>query len=499
MIWQRKRLRSPDEPRKAKEYGYPKRLATRIASDENSKSLRRIVAYTAVIALITVWLDFVYPRPICSREYRERIGPLSVSPPHKNTAQCQSALERNISIAGITNTTIPTDNKKKPYFVLHIGPSKTGTTTLQKESIRLQEYLEQDNNVYLGRYASRSARQPARMAELLSNDGCLQEVSKLFNGNSSSTIIPKCWKERTYRIREYNTNHTNIIVSDEHYSYERQLAHVCNDPQYWSTLRQALFVDWNLIVVVTYRRYAEWILSVAKEVNQKLCHNPSHPSAQWDGQRCWSLWQLIETYLDTTGGDAFSYMNVDTTSLAYADVPVRILNLHASSSLMTTLYCDVIRNSPNTCRKLQENATTNKIMENVQSVMTTVYNDIVFEASRAGLLQSEEMREKIRQDFTMEVAKEGDSMGLQMLDLPLLCPRRSDLNRLLRKSLNLERLVIGSDREDEHQRDFWRLANEKKAFCGVDTARLLSGKTSWMEVMAHLRRMAGQKSFGMIA
>jgi hypothetical protein len=328
---------------------------------------------------------------------------------------------------------------------------------------------------------------------LLANDECRQEVSKSFAVASSS--VPACWKERTLGIRAYHANHSNIIVSDEHFSYEKQLANVCNDPDYWSTLRKSLFVDWNLIVVVTYRRYAEWILSVAKEVNQKVCHNPAHSSAQWEGQRCWPLWHLVETYLHTPAGDAFSYMNVDTTALAYSGVPVGILNLHAPTSLTSAFYCGVVPNALHTCRKLHENAT--QTMENTQSSMTTVYNDIVFDASRAGLLRNH-MTQNTRMQFTAEIAGEGSSMGLHMLDLPMICPRRSDLEILLKKSLELERLVVGSDNDDEHRRVFWKLADENKAFCKVDTARLLHGKTSWKQVVEHLQRLAGKRSFGTI-
>ena len=92
-------------------------------------------------------------------------------------------------------------------------------------------------------------------------------------------------------------------------------------------------------------------------------------------------------------------------------------------------------------------------------------------------------------------------MGLHMMDLPLICPRRLELEQLLNKSLEMERIIMvpGAHEEEEkdHQQTFWRLAfNEDMAFCRVDTVRLFRYKTSWEQVVEHLQRLAGKRSFG---
>lgn len=469
------------------------------------------------------------------------------SPPHVNQARCASLLEDayrdpssssvvvspNASLVHDSSTLFhaaaPKGHGDKPFLILHIGPSKTGTTTLQKESVRLQDELQKDGFVYLGRYASRSLRQPAKIAELFSNDDCLKEVAVSLQQDSltissTSSVMPKslpqCWKDRTQGIRDlYHAHNISIIISDEQFSYERQMISICNIDQayYLPTLLKALGQDWNIMVVATYRRYAEWLLSVAKEVNQKVCHNPQRPEGQWNGPKCWSIWQLVNTYRSTRTGDAFSYMNLDTTVPAWRKhgIPVRMLNLYATEgqSFIASMYCDVIPSAPNACAEACRKATNQDDRpnpntthrENVQSVMTTVYNDIVYGAFQAGLLQqplATNGTAVTRQDFVSSLARQGASMNLQMADLPLYCPRRSDLEVLLQKSLVMERVVLGPDtlrleREKEHRRDFWRLADERKEFCSVNTQQLLRGKTSWKEVENFLRQLSGTRSFGL--
>lgn len=450
-----------------------------------------------------------------------------LSPPHANQARCPSLLAEAsqgatsmIQKLSFDDSSAFETTNRKPYFILHIGPSKTGTTTLQKDSVRLHDELQKDGMVYLGRYAPRSLRQPAKIAELFANDKCLQQVAASIEKISPASTtfsnrdldLPECWKDRTKGIRDsYHAHNISIIVSDELFSYERQMISICNDPKYLPTLKMALGQDWNLMVVATYRRYAEWLLSVTKEVNQKVCHNSQRPEGQWSGQRCWSLWQLVNTYRSTTTGDAFSYMNLDTTLPAWSRlgtiIPVRILDLYKTQPLTTSMYCNVIPNSPHTCdylRKTNNNDHLNNTRENVQSVMTTAYNDIVYDAFVAGLLQPLPIgtngTSPTRQEFVSALARQGTLMDLQMADLPLHCPRRSDLEALLQKSITMERVLLGTnlEREGQHQRDFWRLADDRKEFCSVDTQRLLHRKASWKQVLEHLQRLTGSRSFGMV-
>lgn len=378
----------------------------------------------------------------------------------------------------------------KPYFILHIGPSKTGTTTLQKDSVRMQSTLMEDHYVYLGRHAPQQIRRPSQLPHLFLNDDCLQQAA------NTPSNPPECWIQRINKIKElYHSRNISIVVSDEALSYERQVLPICTDPRFLPTVLSALS-DWNVRVVVTYRRYAEWLLSGAKETNQKYCLDGKRPEGQWNGVKCSLYRDLVQKFLKPTSGVAFGYANWDTSVLAWKQhgIPVQIMNLHTTNSLTTTFYCDVVPNAPKTC---QQSRNEHPSRENAKHVMTTAYNDIVFDAAQAGLL-GEVVSEMTRQEFVSKVEEQGVSMGLQLVDLPLLCPPRSNLNELLQKSLLMERILWGSDGEAEHTREFWELADTRKEFCSVDTQRLLEGKSSWEQVMEYLHRLAGKHTFGLI-
>lgn len=74
-------------------------------------------------------------------------------------------------------------------------------------------------------------------------------------------------------------------------------------------------------------------------------------------------------------------------------------------------------------------------------------------------------------------------------NLPIMCPDRKILEKLLAKSLAYEELVMpeffaSSLGKKEHMRVFWDIwVKQKKLFCWVDTMRLFRGATSWDEII----------------
>ena len=50
----------------------------------------------------------------------------------------------------IQKRTTASSNDERPLFLLHVGPSKTGTTTIQYFAGQHKDLLEEDNIYYLG-------------------------------------------------------------------------------------------------------------------------------------------------------------------------------------------------------------------------------------------------------------------------------------------------------------------------------------------------------------
>jgi hypothetical protein len=113
----------------------------------------------------------------------------------------------------------------------------------------------------------------------------------------------QCWKDALNLLESYRLNQTNIIHSDETYGYkwrdwdirrssgvsssstsmqrnENTTAAAAAGPWDWISLYETLHdAGWNVVVVLGYRRYAEWIVSVKQHAEKWTGRKPRH--AMW--------------------------------------------------------------------------------------------------------------------------------------------------------------------------------------------------------------------------
>ena len=98
---------------------------------------------------------------------RTVVPPVGVKEVNNNTADNDDNTNNTIDVDNgnessenedqIFNSNIVVENNSRlavlPYFVLHVGPSKSGTSTIQSEfdeNKRLEKLLRQDNYTYIG-------------------------------------------------------------------------------------------------------------------------------------------------------------------------------------------------------------------------------------------------------------------------------------------------------------------------------------------------------------
>jgi hypothetical protein len=382
---------------------------------------------------------------------------------------------------------------------MHIGPSKTGTTTLQLDSVNFRNVLQADRYAYLGRYQQSQTRMAANIPYLFRNDECLQQVTEYFSTSDIGKAMDvPCWKERVQGIQLYQKANMSIVLSDEIYSYQNKISEVCNNPSYYSTLRRAYQQeDWNWIVVATYRRYAEWLVSNVKEHNNKLC---LHEDAKWmegNGKPCSKVWNLIDHWRQGPTANGNQYVNLDVTVPLWQrhGIPVKILNLHAPKDMTTSFYCDMVPHAQHSCSYSQHRS--EPARHNSKSVLEAAYNDIVWAAAKIGLI---DVHNTTRYQATQALSQFGFRHGIaSMTDLPLGCPAPRVLNSLLNKSLTLEQVLLPDFYnsplgESQHRASFWHLATKQKELCWVTADRLLSGKTTWDQVLEALKSKSWVKT-----
>ena len=223
--------------------------------------------------------------------------------------------------------------KNKKFLLIHIGPSKTGTTTIQKDSGEDRGYrhaLQQDQTLYVGKFHS---KQDPRIQAWRSALDCMKthifgakgNYSYAVNEKGDTIIVPilhrsvhdtkkkkkkkqlfidHCWQQQGTTTNPNDTlmmngtttlQEMNIVISDEGYSYK--LEKLREKIQMYHTI----FVDYlhyeEVIIVGTYRRYYDWLPSTWKEHMKNFCFGfdiPRHTEYPHPPKKmCTSLWDYM--------------------------------------------------------------------------------------------------------------------------------------------------------------------------------------------------------------
>ncbi|OEU12552.1 hypothetical protein FRACYDRAFT_243804 [Fragilariopsis cylindrus CCMP1102] len=208
------------------------------------------------------------------------------------------------------------NKKKKKFIVIHIGPSKTGTTSIQKDSSNtnpdFQTALEQDQVVYVGKFADRSKRGPfmdsfrCMKIQFANNITYTSSIVDNGNDNDNETIVKRqqqrqhmidtCWSKNKYILE------LSIVDSTEGYSYKGGTEFTNKIKDFYTVFIDYLDYD-EIIIVGAYRRYYDWLPSTYKEGMKNYClsYNLYQTSDNKDSTRkktCKSIWKYIAGYID---------------------------------------------------------------------------------------------------------------------------------------------------------------------------------------------------------
>ena len=373
----------------------------------------------------------------------------------------------------------PLEKEGRPSLVIHIGPSKTGSTTIQKDCANLTDPLALDNYVYLGS-KSKQERMSKFHTKLLKKPPEGPSWKEWWN----TTGVVKELEERFQRNQ-------SIIMSDEAYSFTNLFAQH-DTPEFFEAFSE-LTKNWNVLVVGVYRRYAEWALSAIKQGHAMSCLDKRRKKAcNWPhlgGIPCGNNWRPVNNWIrwKRTGVRFFNFIDVTLSAWKNAGFNTVVLNFHSKHHLTTSFFCDSLKyTAPNTCQHLRQLPSRRK--ENSRSVVSSAYSNIVFVAAEKGIVDLNQTR------FGAATALENyhaTKLGLSFPDLPLDCPKQHELLKLLNHSLGLERNILPTlyrspDGEATHREAFSYLAHDLKQFCSVKVDQLLQNVSSWEELLQRM-------------
>lgn len=418
--------------------------------------------------------------------------------------ECSSFHTSDLQPAHTTTTTT------KPTFVIHAGPSKTATTTLQRETKDMNRCVSGplDNYKYIGflEHGSNVSPKDSKFRRLISMRdtskfrACFAELEQL-KSNSQPYSNAECYKTMKQELDHYYVNHANIILSDEQMGWQRMFQKAYSRETYFEVLHE-LLADWNVLVVASFRRHAEWALSVFKEMNAAGCFGRNDPKRyKWPsqgGRKCELPWKTLSKWSSPTGNmvnetQTQKYRYVEDLYNAWSShgFNTKVLNVHhPTQTIAETFFCDIVEDAPYTCQytKNQKSDT----VANAKSATTLFYDTIVVAAAEEpwGHNITQTPRGKVVQNL---VAYHQTTLGLSVANLPLICPTQDELEQYLQLGLPLEKQLLPEFfasplGEARHHSEFWKIANTKKSFCHVNTTALLENCNSWEDVK---QRMAG--------
>eukprot|EP00586_Coscinodiscus_wailesii_P017122 CAMPEP_0172519222 /NCGR_PEP_ID=MMETSP1066-20121228/291285_1 /TAXON_ID=671091 /ORGANISM="Coscinodiscus wailesii, Strain CCMP2513" /LENGTH=495 /DNA_ID=CAMNT_0013301765 /DNA_START=300 /DNA_END=1785 /DNA_ORIENTATION=+ len=133
-------------------------------------------------------------------------------------------------------------NNTTPSLIIHIGPRKTGTTSIQNFFTCHEDFLRRHNYYYLGK------------TNVLDTKKC-EHTSKDFVRDVLQMKKEESGADLLYMIEYHLGMGHNVIISDEGIAENKDAF------DEWVLKKIDLSIDYNPHIVATYRRYHEWIIS----------------------------------------------------------------------------------------------------------------------------------------------------------------------------------------------------------------------------------------------
>lgn len=252
-----------------------------------------ILLTISIIVLLGINLETVHTFTIQSKQIYDTIH-------EYNSEQSLLLLDSNVdlntnNVHNNTSSTLSSSSTNKRTLFLHVGPPKTGSTTLQctLESYRLQ--LKQDNISYIGRpencppsvVIGRNIQHEFNIftKALVTDFSChvqLLQWEKEYNNNHNHNTsiddinhnnniissLPSCWEPFISRLQYYKQNNQNVIFSDEAMSNS-----LARTKEYrpglrypWIALKLLLkSMGWDVRILIVHRPLFDYLPSVYVE------------------------------------------------------------------------------------------------------------------------------------------------------------------------------------------------------------------------------------------
>ena len=413
---------------------------------------------------------------------------------------------------------------KKRTLILHVGPPKTGTTTVQSALKKVANHLwDHDSYFYYHKVVERKKKRTAAQAASLRMHNQIRErASQISQSAPQNDATQSPFKHFEFIFTELEeqleTNKVNgywenevamvldkmrinekkdVIISAEEFCFDR-----FPDTDFtWNLVLPAL-QKWNVQVVLSYRRYYEWMPSWYFRWYSNYFYLTSPQKAKPFDEMYVSFRQYFTETMEEARKlkeegrwmDAHPTLHARRKFGKHFD-DIHVFNMHDISdedgtSLEKSFICQMIPKADSTCAYMDKI----DVKPQNPSVNTDLF--IFLHAALHHQFIPMETAMTIHQAFSRhdfhsakELNKELDS-----IKLPKKCLSYDDLNDLLELSKDFEHYIFPEwsmidNVHSSHESEFWK-AVEKQKFCDLDLELLFDEtKDQFQRIIPQIERI----------
>ena len=399
-------------------------------------------------------------------------------------------LEHNHNLSRNSTSTLPMN--EKPKLILHIGPRKTGSTTIQQRVLTsefqmengvkrggLLQVLKEDNYVSIGFGYQRYM-------------GLMGEFA-----NEEAEEEDSLWNELMSEYDDAYSRGENAIHSLE------AISEIPKN-EYTQKLYRQLQEKWDVQIVMIYRPFHQWITSLYSEMRKTKLYQVRDGNIHWKPvQRNFKsvLHDTFPKWLDTWEDDWEAYLmrNGDPLSCKkwwgeiFGTEKVTVIDLtHVErNDLRIEFACNVLENATHACERA------NKLFRIAGAVdrlnhppdMISDMDILLMGAYDQGILPRELEQSSAISDVVPSDLKRGNIVNraasmrvlekklldhnLTVFDLPKKCISKKQENLILNRSIETEESMAV---EPLSQEEILKSLHTSHKFCTVDTEAVFADK-----------------------
>ena len=323
----------------------------------------------------------------------------------------------------------------KTTALIHMGPHKTGTTTLQAYSKTFINQLKEDGYHLPFDWAPDDVSK--RLTVVRDQRNAMSFASCFLNSPEAMRNQDPCAHEYVRAGANIAAEGKSMLVTSEGFS-------LLGDHALKSLATYATASFDEVIVVVFYRRHFEWFVSFFNECwkNRIFGGNNFH----YENSILWFTEMFVINGIREFENDAkrheearHTFFILDMLKKHFENV--KVVNMHDDGKDNNEeFFCEIMPHANRTCEGVRENVMAKKEIVSNPSI-DLIYGDLAYKAMKQGMVQIQN-HEQMTQVTNAVQKHQLETLGLTKHDFPLTCPSSEVLDQILSLSLTMEETLF---------------------------------------------------------